>query len=79
MVKLHLSKAKAYQKAGGKNARKEATRELELASKTFSKLNTDQQVQMPVRQAAAEALFLQGEYTYERFGKDFGSKSDQVG
>ncbi len=67
LVKLHLCKAKAYQQAGGKNARKDATRELELAGKTFSKLNTDQQVQKPVRRAAAEALFLQGEYAFEDF------------
>lgn len=72
VVTVYLRKAKLDQTAGGKRARRDASRNLDKALKAFKKLpeeiktGTETKSKL-ARRAAAEARFLEGEYIYQDF------------
>lgn len=72
VVTVYLDKAKIDQEAGGKRARKNATRNLKNALKAFKKLPEDVKTGTALkskiaRKAAADAQFRLGEYIYSDF------------
>jgi TolA-binding protein len=71
LVDVHLRKAKVHIAAGGKRARRNASKELKSALKLYKRLpdsakGADKKGKA-VRRAAAEALFLEAEYVYADF------------
>ena len=69
LVEMHLRKAKLYQKEGKKHARRDASRQLDIALRVYKKLPDAGKEDKKVRAAAAEARFLLAEYIYQDFEK----------
>ncbi len=64
---VYLRRAKVFQARSDKDARKDASRELDLAVKAYKRLPAAEQEDKRARRAAAEARFLEGEYVYGDF------------